>query len=100
MHGITAGASPSSVWQAKSRRIPFGVVDLDAEQSRLGAQDPAIALKQFTRSLRHCDRVAHDSAEVFTHVVVTRFPRLHPADLVGGPRHQAVSALLAHIPTV
>src|ERR1700747_2697411 len=52
------------------------------------------------RALRQGDRMANDGAEVLAHVVVSRFTRLYATYLVGGPRHQDESALLARIPAV
>src|SRR4249920_3636603 len=50
--------------------------------------------------LLYRDRVAHNGAEVLAHVVVARLPRLHAAHLIGGPGHQGVCALSAHVPAV
>src|SRR5216683_3701513 len=44
--------------------------------------------------------MAGDGAEILAHIVVARLPRLHAADLVGGPRHQVVLAPPARIPAV
>src|ERR1700745_1306693 len=52
------------------------------------------------RALRQGDRVANNGAEVLAHVVVPRFMRLYATYLVGGPRHQDESALMARIPAV
>src|SRR5215469_1681346 len=52
------------------------------------------------RALRQGDRMANNRAEVLAHVVVARFMRLYTTYLVGGPRHQDESALLARIPAV
>ena len=43
---------------------------------------------------------SHNGAEVLAHVVVPRFMRLYATYLVGGPGHEGVRALLAHIPAV
>ena len=81
------------------RREPRKLID-DPSRPEYYLVETASVRRDSVAPLPDRDRVADDGVEVFAHVVVARLVRLDAADLVGGPRHQRIVALMARIPAV